>query len=55
MKNGKIFFVGIIRPADEYVRTAFNLRIFDPLSGTDLQGETIVAYSKYISCYEKYD
>ena len=55
LKNGKIFFVGIIRPADEYVRTAFNLRIFDPLSGTDLQGETIVAYSKYISCYEQKD
>ena len=55
LKNGKIFFVGIIRPADEYVRTAFNLRIFDPLTGSDLQGETIVAYSKYISCYEQKD
>ena len=57
LKNGKIFFVGIIRPSNdlETVRTAFNLRIFDPLTGSDLQGETIYAYSKYISCSEQKD
>ena len=55
LKNGKIFFVGIIKPSNEYIKTAFNLRIFDPQTGNDFQGETIVSYSQYIICYGQKD
>ena len=53
LKNGKIFFVGITKPSDDFVRTVINLRIYDPQANIELQGESIVAYSKYVSCYEQ--
>ena len=55
LANGKIFFTGIANPPSTYARTAINLRIFDPQSNTELSGQTLQAYSKYISCYEQKD
>ena len=53
LTNGKIFFVGITKPSDKFVKTVINLRIYDPVANTELQGESLVAYSKYVSCYEQ--
>ena len=55
LSNGKIFFSGIIKPPSDYAQTIFNLRIYDPQTNSDLAGKNIIAYSKYISCYEQND
>jgi hypothetical protein len=55
LANGKIFFVGITKPSADFARTVINLRVYDPQTNTDLQGESLVSYSKYISCYEQKD
>ena len=55
LANGKIFFIGITKPSADFARTVINLRVYDPQTNTDLQGESLVSYSKYISCYEQKD
>ena len=55
LTNGNIFFVGISKPASNWAQTAINLRVYDPRANSDLSGETLKAYSKYISCYEQTD
>ena len=52
LKNGKIFFSGITKPSANYVQTAISLRIFDPKDFSELNGQTLQSYSKYISCFE---
>ena len=55
LANGNIFFVGISNPPANYAQTTINLRVYDPRANTNLSGKTLVAYSKYISCYEQTD
>ena len=55
LANGKIFFIGITKPSADFARTVINLRVYDPQTNTDLQGESLVSYSKYVSCYEQKD
>ena len=55
LANGNIFFVGIGKPPSTYAQTTINLRVFDPRANTNLSGKTLIAHSKYISCYEQTD
>ena len=45
----------IIKPLSNFAQTTINLRVYDPRANTNLSGKTLVAYSKYISCYEQTD
>ena len=55
LTNGNILFIGITKPAANYVETRINLKVIDPRANSELSGESIIAYSKYISCYEQQD
>ena len=55
LTNGNILFIGITKPAANYVETRINLKVIDPRSNSELSGESIIAHSKYISCYEQQD
>ena len=53
LTNENIFFVGIIKPLSNFAQTTINLIVYNPRANTNLSGKTLIAHSKYISCYEQ--
>ena len=55
LANLIIFLVWIIKPHSNFAQTTINLRVNDPRVNTYLSGKTLIAHSRYISCYEQTD